>query len=203
MARRIVAQDDEREKRLRDLFNLVRPPGAGRHGIDGILTIDGREIEFELKSVTTKNGSVSTVRDLGRDHIRKWKHIHWIVGFWIDDELADCRYGSPDDTKAWIDDKWEYARPDFEMAQLVPGLVTIETMFKIIGKKDPYTPDDARRLHKDQFTTEQYRAYMDQELGYSPQRMLEIFKERVKYVICQTDRNVDPRSASNLDPSIA
>ncbi|MEE7448664.1 hypothetical protein MRF4_13085 [Methylobacterium radiotolerans] len=53
MARNLIAQGDARENRLVDLFNLVRPAKGGRHGVDAVLLVDGQEIEFEFKSVTT------------------------------------------------------------------------------------------------------------------------------------------------------
>jgi hypothetical protein len=48
------AQDDARENRIVDLFNLERPVPRLRHGTDALLRIDGHTLEFELKSVTTK-----------------------------------------------------------------------------------------------------------------------------------------------------
>lgn len=113
MARRVIVQDDARENRLVDLFNLVRPPDRVRHGTDAILLVDGHEIEFELKSVTRIGGSVSTVRDLGPDHIRKWKNKHWLVSFYDEAELTDCRYGSPDAMAPWIAKIGEYHQTRF------------------------------------------------------------------------------------------
>ncbi len=52
----MVAQDDAREKRLIDLFNLERPLNRARHGVDAILRIDGQDVEFELKSITIARG---------------------------------------------------------------------------------------------------------------------------------------------------
>jgi hypothetical protein len=49
-------QDDARENRIVDLFNLERPADRVRHGIDAILNIDNHTLEFELKSVTTAGG---------------------------------------------------------------------------------------------------------------------------------------------------
>ena len=70
-------QDDTREKKMRDLFNLVDVPG--RSETDAVLELDefGR-VEFELKSTSDPRGRVTTVRDFGPDHIEKWKnkHIH-------------------------------------------------------------------------------------------------------------------------------
>lgn len=180
---RSAAQDDVRENRLVDLFNLVRPPNRVRHGTDALLLIDGHEIEFELKSVTTAGGSVSTVRDLGPDHIAKWKNKHWIVAFYSGLELQGCRYGSPDDMAPWIAKIWEYIRIDFEMAQLVPALITMDVMTRIMDAKERYTLADAKRIQKNQFSAAQYRTLMDLDDGYSPERMLEIFRERAMYVM--------------------
>ena len=180
---RRVAQDDVRENRLVDLFNLARPANRSRHGTDALLSVDGQIIEFELKSVTTGGGSVSTVRDLGPDHISKWRGKHWIVGIYDELDLRSCKYGSPDAMKEWIDRVWEYIRVDFEMAELIPDLITREVMFRIIGEKLFYTISDARKLHKNQYTVAQYQTRMDRPDGYSYPRMLEIFRDRAKYVM--------------------
>jgi len=183
MRSRRVAQDDVRENRLVDLFNLARPPNRSRHGTDAILGLDAQEIEFELKSVTTGDASVSTVRDLGPDHIAKWRGKHWIIGIFEEQDLLHCRYGSPEAMAPWINRIWDYIRVDFEMASLVPDLITSEIMFKIIGERDLYTLMDARRLHKNQYRIIEYRARMDRPDGYSQPRMLEIFRDRARYVM--------------------
>jgi hypothetical protein len=178
-----VAQDDVRENRLVDLFNLVRPPGRTRQGTDASLLVDGQEIEFELKSVTTARASVSTVRDLGPDHIAKWQGKHWLIAFFDELDLRHCKYGSPEQMAPWISQKREYIRVDLEMAELVPGLINKDVMTRIIGQKDLYTLADARRLHKNQYSIQKFRSLMDHRDGYSPERMLEIFRERATYVI--------------------
>jgi hypothetical protein len=177
------AQDDVREKRLVDLFNLVRPANRVRHGTDAILLVDECELEFELKSVTKAGGSISTVRDLGPDHIAKWENKHWIIAFYDGHELLECRYGSPDDMKPWIQKIWEYIRVDFEMAKLVPSLIDHKSMTDIIGNKDLYSLQDARRLQKKQYSAEKYRTMVDRRNGYSSDRMLKIFRERARYII--------------------
>ncbi|MDP4005162.1 hypothetical protein [Methylobacterium sp. NEAU K] len=183
MARNLIAQDDARENRLVDIFNLVRPARRVRHGVDAVLVVDGQEIEFELKSVTTARGSISTVRDLGRDHIEKWANKHWIVAFFDGTDPLRCRYGSPTAVAPWIDRIWDYIKRDFELAELAPGELSIETMFSILGRKDHYTALDARKLHKMQYSAAKYKELMDMDGGYSPERMLEIFRARLKYVI--------------------
>ena len=85
--------------------------------------------------------------------------------------------------KPWIDEKWEYIRLDFEMAGLVPELITADLMCRIIGEKDLYTYADARRLQKNQYKLAEYRARMDRPNGYSQTRMLDIFRDRARYVI--------------------
>ena len=74
-------QDDDREEAMIALFDLYKDESEGRSGIDAFLKLDGKSIPFELK--TTSQGSVTTVRDFGSEHIRKWKNKHWLIGFFI------------------------------------------------------------------------------------------------------------------------
>jgi hypothetical protein len=179
------AQDDVRENQLVDLFNLEREDNRARHGTDAILRIDDANlIKFELKSVTVEKGSLSTVRDLGRDHIEKWRDTHWIVAFYNKvGKLTHCKYASPDDMNPWIEKIWGYVEADFKMADLVPDTVTLAEMQGIIGIKETYSLEDAKRLHKNQYTSAQYKEQMDLDGGYSPDRMLTIFKDRVRYIL--------------------
>jgi hypothetical protein len=179
----MAAQDDAREIELLHRFNLIRPPDHTRQGTDALLLIDGHELEFELKSVTRATGSISTVRDFGPRHIAKWEHKHWIIGFFQESELQTCKYGSPADMASWIAEKWSYIEDDFEMAKTVPGLIDMSTMFARIGQKDRYSYEDALRVQKDQMKKAEYTSRMDADGGYSPERMLEIFRERARYVI--------------------
>jgi hypothetical protein len=43
-------QDDTRENQLIELFDLDQPRGRGRTDVDAYLTLDGRQLPFELKS---------------------------------------------------------------------------------------------------------------------------------------------------------
>lgn len=178
-----IAQDDARENRLIDLFNLHQPEDRVRHGVDAVLKLDGVEYEFELKSATTSKGDVGTVRDLGPAHIAKWRGKHWILAFFEAGKLKFCRYGSPLAMEPWISEKWDYIKADFEMARHVPPHITLDTMFGIMGEKTVYTREDAMKLHKKQMTSAAYKSLMDVPGGYSPSRMLEIFRDRARYVI--------------------
>jgi hypothetical protein len=178
-----IAQDDARENRLIDLFNLHQAPDRVRHGVDATLKMNGVEYEFELKSVTTATGGVSTVRDLGPSHIAKWRDKHWIMAFFQGGKLLYCRYGSPDAMRPWITEKWNYIKADFQVAKHVPANIDLDTMYEILGKKAIYTKADARKLHKNQMSAAQYTEAQDLDEGYSPDRMLKIFKDRARYVI--------------------
>jgi hypothetical protein len=174
-------------------INLERPPDRVRHGTDAVLRIDGHTIEFELKSVTTDSGSIGTARDFGPDHIAKWKDKHWLIGVYRRDALEHCKYGSPAAMALWIEAKWEYMKADFELARHVPAAIPMEMLETILGSKDRYSAADAKKLHKDQYSAKQYRELMDLTeigpegkvigIGYTPVRMLEILRDRARYVI--------------------
>ena len=57
-------------------------------------------------------------------------------------------------------------------------------MYKILGEKNEYTIEDAKELQKKHYTMQRYKELQDLVfVGYSPERMLQIFKDRVKYLI--------------------
>ena len=179
----MTVQDDKRESELIDLFELEKPPNASRSGTDAILYLDGREIPFELKS-TTKS-SVTTVRDFGSEHIRKWQGKHWLFGFYYrgGTKLKYCLYASPQAMAPWIRDKEAYISSDYRLAKLVPNMITMPVLHDILGRKDAYSLEDARYLQKRQYTMQEYQDKMDLDEGYSPERMLLILKERCRYLI--------------------
>lgn len=178
----MTVQDDAREKEVRALFKLG--DGDGREGTDAYLVgIASNPIPFELKS-TTRSG-FSTVRDLGPDHITKWRKNHWL--FAVYDEagakLQYTLYGPPSRMEAWIKKMEEYVGPDFIIAEVVPEMITMGVVNRIFGTKPLYSFEDARRLQKSQYSQEEYGKRMDKPAGYSPERMLEIVQERCRYLI--------------------
>ncbi len=173
-------QDDDREHEMRELFGLYKDENEGRSGIDAYLDLDGRMIPFELK--TTSNGSVTTVRDFGPDHIEKWKNKHWLIGFFVEDRIY-YKYGSPSMMASWIKEKEKYIKPDFQLANMVSGKLDIDDMFQICEEKAVYTFEDARGLQKKQYKKEKYMALQDVDNGYTPARMLDILQDRAKYLI--------------------
>ncbi|NQU68087.1 MAG: hypothetical protein HQ510_09110 [Candidatus Marinimicrobia bacterium] len=173
-------QDDDREGAMIALFDLYKDESEGRSGIDAFLKLDGKSIPFELK--TTSQGSVTTVRDFGPEHIRKWENKHWLIGFFIKGRDY-YKYGSPSMMAKWIKSKEDYITPDFKLAKLAPAKIDLEDMYRIIGEKDAYTYEDAKALQKMQYKKEKYVKLQDLEQGYSPRRMLEIVKDRARYLI--------------------
>lgn len=179
------AQDDSREARLIDRFNLERPEKFSRSGTDAVLEFRDEVIEFELKSITIK-GDLGTARDIGPSHIQKWRRKHWIVGFFEGGVLTDCRYASPSTMAPWIEDIWQYIKPDFELALHVPQLVTPEIMKLILGDKPYYTKDEVKAFMKNEFSASTYKMDVREGkrlVGYSPEMMFSLFKKRVEYVM--------------------
>ncbi len=179
----MVVQDDARERELIGLFELKRVEGAGRADTDAELIVDGIHIPFELKSST--DDSVTTVRDFGPDHVAKWKDKHWLFGFYGQDgvTLKYCIYGSPEKMAPWIRLKAEYVRVDLQLAKCVPPLIHLDMLYELLGRKEVYSIEDAELLQKRQYSKALYKERCDVPNGYSPQRMLEILRDRCAYLI--------------------
>ena len=173
-------QDDEREDGMRQLFNLVKDESEGRSGVDAHFIHGSLKLPFELK--TTSNGSVTTVRDFGPNHIEKWKDKHWLIGF-FEKGSVHYKYGSPEDMKGWIDGKAQYIKPDFDLAAILGGKVSLADLNEILGEKEIYTLKDAQSLQKKQLSKIEYLALQDCKNGYSAKRMLEILKMRATYIM--------------------
>lgn len=179
----MVVQDDIRERELIRLFKLERIEGAGRADTDAKLVVNGGHIPFELKSST--RGSVTTVRDFGPDHIAKWKTKHWLFGFYDKDgaTLKYCMYGSPERMAPWVQLKEEYVRVDFQLAKCVPPLIHQDLLYELLGREDVYSIRDAKLLQKRQYSKARYKERCDHPVGYSPDRMLDILRDRCAYLI--------------------
>lgn len=182
----MAVQDDSREEFVRQLLGLTKPEDSGRSGTDAVLSLKGnRVVEFELKSAT--RGGVTTVRDFGPDHIRKWRGKHWLFGFFDRDgqTLTSCLYATPRQMEPWIREKEEYIRLDFELALLAPRVdraLYEQLLVRNFGDKDEYSLQDASRIQKRQYTAAEYRNRMDRPEGFSKERMLDILAERWQYL---------------------
>jgi hypothetical protein len=181
----MAVQDDAREIELVRLFNLRVVPERSRSDDDALLRFQGREIPFELKSTTS--GSVSTVRDFGPDHIKKWRGKHWLFGFYDSSgtHLRYCCYASPARMEPWIKQMEAYVRPDAILAETVPERITDDVLVRVLGDKPFYSLDEAKSIGKNQYSATAYRERMDMaaQKAYSRQRMLEMLRERCRYVL--------------------
>jgi hypothetical protein len=175
-----VFQDDQREREMRQIFGLTKDETEGRSGIDAYLQLDGKLYPFELK--TTSKGSVTTVRDFGHEHIRKWKNKHWLIGFYKNNSVT-FKYGSPKSMDLWIREKEDYISPDFALSDIIRSKMELPDLYKILGEKPQYTLDDAKRIQKKQYSSEKYRDLMDTVNGYTPNAMLNILRDRAAYII--------------------
>lgn len=179
-------QDDVRENELIQLFGL-RKADMSRIGVDAVLDHPtAGEIPFELKSTTT--GSVTTVRDFGPDHIKKWNGKHWLIGVYekgvANPQMRYATYSSPSQMAHWIETKRLYIQPDFDLAEIAPEYLTFDDLSSVLGEKETYDYEDAKRLHKNQYSRQQYIESADLSDGrYSREAMLEILKERCAYLI--------------------
>jgi len=170
-------------------FNLVKKD-AKRDGVDAVLQLGGRDVPFELKS--SDGDDISTARDVGPEHIIKWRSKHWLFGFFDKqtDELKHCFYASPVLMEPWIANQEEYVRTDLRLVKTVPELIGLEAMDAILGAKDEYSRADARSLLKSQKMPDgskagpaMYRDLMDLPNGYSRSRMLEFVRLRSAYLL--------------------
>ena len=176
-------QDDVREQQMLQYFNLYVPEGRKRAETDAYLKIDDVTIPFELKSAS--GNSVSTVRDFGAEHIKKWADKHWLFGFYNKEgtRLLYCYYASPIDMAPWISKKASYVRPDIILASEVPNFIDANTLIRILGEKSVYSYDDAFSIMKKQWSRERYDRERDISDGYSLDHMVEILQQRCAYVI--------------------
>ena len=175
-------QDDSREQEMIELFDLIKDENEGRSGIDAFLELDGINIPFELKTTSSKSGSVTTVRDFGYDHIQKWQDKHWLFGFYQQGK-AFYKYGSPALMQSWIKQKEEYIKPDFQLAKIAAKNLTLSDLYLVLGEKKIYSLEDAKSIQKRQYSRIKYLGLQDVPNGYSQDRMLSILKDRATYLM--------------------
>lgn len=67
---------------MRELVGLRS--GEGRSGIDAYFDFvaSGRRYAAPIELKSTTVGSVSTARDVGPEHIEKWRSRVWLIGFY-------------------------------------------------------------------------------------------------------------------------
>lgn len=185
-------QDDERERELVRMFNLVWNPDHQRAGVDAFLdiTINNEKYRLEIEVKSTTGNTVSTARDVGMEHIEKWRRKLFVIGFYTKDakrpELQKCLCLTPTDMEPWIASIEKKVLLDFKIAEKASKKLDLDDLFQILGKQKSYSIQDAKSLHKQQWTADQYKAAADlseaSKPAFSPGKMLEILSLRSKYI---------------------
>lgn len=189
----MTVQDDERERELVRMFNLDWDPEHQRHGVDALLTgieVGGRKYRFEVEVKSSTDYSIGTARDFGMDHIRRWRTMLFVFGFYSKvrgrPELQKTLCLTPMDMEQWIAEKEAQILIDFRLAACAPRRLDLDDLFMVVGEKAAYTLEDARKLHKQQWTASQYEEAVDAEENgmprFSPAKMLDILKLRAQYI---------------------
>jgi hypothetical protein len=188
----VPVQDDAREQELVREFNLHWDPDHQRAGVDATLDINvsGRtfRIDVEVKSTTRKG--VSTARDVGIDHIQRWRRMFFVIGTY---EKRGHRLAlqhslclTPLDLEPWIAGIESYIAPDYQLAQRASARLDLPDLFAICGNQPTYSIEDARKLHKRQWTAKQYNGAADTKVAgehrISQEKMLEILRLRSAYI---------------------
>ena len=180
----MAVQDDTREREMCRIIGLRK--GEGRSDVDAFFDFESRgkfySAPIELKSTT--GDAVSTARDVGPDHISKWRGRIWVFGFYDSSggELQKLLALGPDDMEAWIEKIERYIAPDLAIGERIANKLTLEDLHIICGEKHRYSLTDARALHKRQWRRDRYLAEMDDADGYTPLKMVEILKLRAIYL---------------------
>jgi hypothetical protein len=185
-------QDDERERELVRIFNLDWDPAHQRAGVDAVLDVDvdGHPYRFEVEVKSSTGSTVSTARDVGMEHIQKWRRKLFVIGFYSKQarrpELQHCLCLTPLDMERWIASIEAKILIDFKLALRASRRLELADLFEVCGEQETYSLADAKRLHKQQWTAEEYAAALDVDLGaerqISQQRMLQILQLRSKYI---------------------
>lgn len=188
----MTVQDDQRERELVRMFNLHWDPTHQRAGVDATLDliVDRRLCRFEVEVKSTTNKTVSTARDVGMEHIQKWRRKLFIIGFYSHNahrpELQRCLCLTPMDMEPWIASIETKISIDFHLANLASRRLQIEDLHAICDARDSYPLDVAKKIHKQQWTKEQYQAALDivdtRGRRVSRVKMLEILQLRAKYI---------------------
>jgi hypothetical protein len=86
----------------------------------------------------------------------------------------------------WIASVEAKISTDFKLARLASRRLVLSDLFEVCGEKDAYSIEDAKRLHKQQWTAHEYNAALDSEVEGRPcisqAKMLEILKLRSQYI---------------------
>lgn len=189
----MTVQDDARERELSALFGLDWDAAHERHGVDALLTdvvVDERTYQFEVEVKSSTDLDIGTARDFGMAHINRWRKMFFVFGFYSKTrgrpELQRSLCLTPVDMEPWLARKEAQMLIDFKLASRVPRNLELLDLFTVCGENETYSVEEAKGLHKQQYTAAQYAAAADTVVDGKPRlsqaRMLEILKERARYI---------------------
>ena len=185
-------QDDERERELVRVFNLAWDPAHQRASVDAMLDIavEGRVFRLDIEVKSTTGDTVSTARDVGVEHIQRWRRMLFVIGFYTKEarrpELRRCLCLTPLDMEPWIASVESKILIDFKIAARASKQLGLDDLFDVCGERNTYSLEDARRLHKQQWSAAEYQAALDTVEAGTPRisqtKMLVILRLRAQYI---------------------
>jgi hypothetical protein len=188
----MTVQDDIRERELCRLFNLQWNPGHQRDGTDAHFNVEinGANVSVPVEVKSTTGDTVSTARDVGMAHIKKWRSRLWVIGFYTktrNPDIVKTLCLTPDDIEPWVASIEKKILPDFAIANRAARRLDMPDLFEICGEKEYYTIEDAKRLYKQQWSAEQYQTALDLTIEggrrvISQGGMLSVLKLRSAYI---------------------
>ncbi len=141
----MTVQDDERERELVRMFNLHWDSSHQRGGVDANLNVEvhGQSYLFEVEVKSSTKDSVSTARDVGMEHIQKWRRKLFVIGFYSGErgrpELKRRLCLTPIDMEPWIGQIETKISVDFALAAIASRKLELSDLYKICGEKTTYS----------------------------------------------------------------
>lgn len=189
----MTVQDDERERELVRLFNLEWDPAHQRAGVDALLRVQvgGEECTIEVEVKSTTGDTVSTARDVGMEHIEKWRRKLFVIGFYSREarrpELQRCLCLTPADMAPWIDSIEAKVAIDHRIAQRAYASLQLDDLWAVCGQRAQYSLQDAKAVLRQQWSIQSYASAADvaddgDGRSFSPAAMLEVLRIRARYI---------------------
>ena len=189
----MTVQDDERERELVRLFNLEWDPAHQRAGVDALLRVQvgGAQCTLEVEVKSTTGDTVSTARDVGMDHIEKWRSKLFVIGYYNREarrpELQRCLCLTPADMAPWIDSIAAKVAIDHQIAQRACAKLQLDDLWAVCGQQPHYSMEDAKAVLRQQWSTQGYASAADMAddcngPSFSPAAMLDVLRIRARYI---------------------
>jgi hypothetical protein len=128
------------------------------------------------------------------EHIQKWRRKLFVIGFYSKEarrpELQHCLRLTPIDMEPWIASIEAKILIDFKLALRASRRLVLADLFEVCGEQETYSLEDAKRLHKQQWTADEYAAALD--VGFGAERRI---SRRRCLKFCSFARSTSPSGA--------